>query len=117
MNTVANIKASSTAKLLAMQELINQELIRRQQRIAAIDERLKIQDLPLRAATRTTFLLDIKRHIPITISFNQAISVQNLLYQLPVAFWGNFSKNYPKYYSEIKDAFLKNKIDLKNFIE
>ncbi|WP_020599753.1 hypothetical protein [Spirosoma panaciterrae] len=116
MKTIQQLKASSTANLLIMQELINQELIRRQQRTLAIDERLKIRDLPLRAVTRSTLLLDVKRHINTTGSVDN-ITIQHLLYQLPPDYWQSFGKSYPKYYMELKDALLQKKIDLRLLIE
>ncbi|GAB3960997.1 hypothetical protein GCM10028805_59700 [Spirosoma harenae] len=117
MESLKRYRISSLANLLATQEIISQELRRRQQRIVAIDEHLRVQDLPLRAVTRTTLLIDVKRHIPATATFDQTITVQNLLYQLPVTYWSDFSKSYPKFYLEIKDALRQKKIDLNQFAE
>ncbi|MBN8825524.1 MULTISPECIES: hypothetical protein [unclassified Spirosoma] len=116
MKTNQQLKSSSTANLLIMQELINQELIRRQKRTLAIDERLKIRDLPLRAVTRSTLLLDIKRHIDTAVSVEN-ITIQHLLYQLPPDYWHSFGRSYPKYYVELKDALLQKEIDLRVLVE
>ncbi|GAB3958934.1 hypothetical protein GCM10028805_54070 [Spirosoma harenae] len=117
MNTVKQIRATSTANLLAIQDVINQEIMRRQQRIVAIDKQLKIQDLPLRIVTRSTFLLDVKRNIENTVSVDQNSTIQDLLCQLPPSYWSDFGKSYPRYYSELKEALLIKKIDLKKLVE
>lgn len=117
MKAVKRLRHTSTADLIKTQEFIIQELDRRKRHTTSIDARLKICDLPLRAVTRSTLLLDIKKHIEPTGPLENNLTIKHLLFQLPLEYWTEFGKSYPKYYIEVKEALLKQKVDLNILLE
>ncbi|WP_019989812.1 hypothetical protein [Rudanella lutea] len=116
MSTIKRLRYTPTTELQKTLEQITDELERRRKQAESLPDELLVQDLPIRANTRSTLFRAYKQNTQAGYLVEKTLTLRELMLQLPPGYWLKFKEESPRLFDEFRDALRQKKIYINQVI-